>query len=107
MDTTPICYRCQVKGQHLSYSKVEGDMQLLCAVCEATLTIQQEEETEWQIQDNLKRSKRIRVLETELLKLYMKCGDLRMHEQITQVIEAALHEGASAERYKEFYKNHE
>jgi hypothetical protein len=66
---------------------------------------QQQEAAEWHVNDDLHRAKRIRVLETEMLNLYIQAGDPRMHEQITQVIEAALNEGAAAERYKEFYKS--
>lgn len=52
------------------------------------------------IQDELYRSKRIRVLETEILKLFITHGDPRAMGQITEVLEAAMNEGAIAERYK-------
>jgi hypothetical protein len=52
------------------------------------------------IEDELYRSKRIRVLETELLKLFIEHGDPRAMGQITEVLDAAMNEGAIAERYK-------
>jgi hypothetical protein len=54
------------------------------------------------IHDELYRAKRIRACETELLKLYITCHDPRAFSAITDLIDAAMNEGALSERYKHF-----